>query len=162
MQLLRPIDDAMAAKNYAAAAAGVEKAVAKKPELFYSLAANYLVALYHADLKKGMTVSRKILTDSQGAPGAYQMISSIFATQPDLSPEAYKFGVGILDEAIQKWPQDFLYTAMKADIVFRLGDKAQAIKLAQSALDAAQKRPEIPAKIIELIQKNIARYQAAK
>lgn len=106
------------------------------------------------------TDARRIVTESK-EPGAYQLIGSISATQSDLSPETYRFGVGVLDEATRLWPNQFLYAAMKADVVFRLGDRGEVLRLAKGALAAAEGLPQPPANVVALIRKNIDRYEKA-
>jgi Thiol-disulfide isomerase and thioredoxins len=160
--VLRPIDEAVAAKNHPAVVKHVEAALAKKPDLLPSLAYPYLIALYHSDLPKGRKVTHDILKESDHAPGAYQMIGSIAATQVDLSPEARRFGIEILDEAIRRWPKEFMYRAIKADALFHSGDTAGALTLARGALADAESAPTPSAQVLTLIKKNIARYEAAK
>jgi len=166
LQLLRPVEEAMTARNYPAAIERIEKAIAKQPSLFVPLAYTYLTALFHADEKKGMAVARKILTEENSGgkpqPGAYQMIGSLFATEPDLSPAAYRFGVEVLDEALRQWPKDYMYSMMKASIFFHQGDKAQALHLAKGALSEAQSSPQKSPEAIALIKKYIAQYETAK
>jgi thiol-disulfide isomerase/thioredoxin len=165
LQLLRPVEEAMAARDYPAAVGLIEKAVAKQPSLFYSLAYPYLTALFHSDEKKGMAVAHKILaeTDAEGKPlpGAYQMVGSLLATEPNLSPASYRFGTEVLDEALQKWPKDYMYLMMKASIFFHQGDKAEALRLAKGALSAAQSSTQKSPEAIALIQKYIAQYEEA-
>lgn len=166
LQLMRPVNEAMAAKDYAAAVGFIEKAVEKKPSLFVGLAYQYLTALFHTDDKKGMEMARKIIADAgaggNSPAGAYQMIGAVLATGSDLTPAGYQFGVTILDEAIHQWPKDYMYSMMKANIVFNLGDKAQALRLAKETLVAAQNSEHKSPEAIVLIQKYIAQYEATK
>lgn len=162
MEVTRPIGEAMAAKNYKAAAQAIENAMAKRPPLKYSLMYTYLVALYHSDLPKGIEVSQGVLKESNGEIGAYQMMSSIFATQTDLSPEAYKFGLGIIDEASKLNLGVFMFKAMKAATYFNMGDKEQAIKVAEESVALAEKDPNATPELKELVKKNLAKYKAAK
>jgi thiol-disulfide isomerase/thioredoxin len=160
-QLLRPIDEALAARQYPAAVTAIEQALEKKPDLFVRLAYPYLLSLFHADPAKGKTTARKILTDAK-SPGAYQMIGSLFASQPDLSSESYRFGIEVLEEALRQWPADYMYNAMKANTFFHMGDKAQALKIAKEALTAAENSPQKSPEAIALIKRSIKQYEDAK
>lgn len=162
LNFTRPIDEAMAAKDYAKAVKAIDRALEKRPELEYTLTYPRLVALYHTDLPKGIELSKKILTESNRAIGAYQMMASIFATQPKLSKEAYEFGIGLIDEAITLNQGVHMFTAMKAEAYFHLGDKAKAIQLGEEAVKLAEKEPHASKEQLALLTKNLAKYKAAK
>lgn len=155
----RRIDEGLAAKNYGAVTKVIDEAVAKRPALAYNLTYPRLVALYHADLLRGIQMSKDILKESNQAIGAYQMMASIFATQTDLSVAAYKFGLELIDEAITLKQGVFMFTAMKAEVCFHLGDRAQARKLGSEALALADKEPHAGDQIKTLLRKNLEKYK---
>src|SRR5262249_36311215 len=70
MEVTRPIEEAMAAKNYKSAVTAIDTALAKRPQLKYSLMYSLLLSLYHCDLERGMKLSRDVLTDSHQEIGA--------------------------------------------------------------------------------------------
>ena len=162
LEVTRPIGEAMEAKNYKAAAKAIDSALEKRPQLKYSLMYSLLVALYHSDLDRGMALSQQVLKESNGEIGAYQMMSSIFATQTDLSPAAYKFGLGIIDEATTKGLGVFMFKAMKAATYFNMGNKDEAIKVGEEAVALSEKDPNSTPELRELLKKNLAKFKAAK
>lgn len=162
LTVLRPIEAAMAAKNYALAAKAIEEAIQKRPNLEYQLTYQRLVALFHSDLDRGIELSQRILDESKQAPGAYYMISSIFASEGKLSKKAYEYGLKIIDEARAKTPRDYMLAAIMAEASFHKGDKAQAIKIGEEAREMAEKEPYATPEHKALIAKNLAKYKAAK
>lgn len=162
LNVTRPIDEAITAKDYKKAVKAIDTALAKRPQLEYNLTYPRLVALYHADLEQGKTLSAKILKESNQAIGAYQMMSSIFATQTDLSKTAYEFGLGVIDEAITYNQGVFMFTAMKAATFFNMGDKDQAIKFGEESVALADKEPNASPEIKAMLKKNLEKYKAAK
>ncbi len=161
-KVTRPINEAMAKKDYPGAIKAIDAAVAQRPQLEYSLTYPLLVALYHSDLQRGKTFSQKILKDSNNANGAYQMMSSIFATETTLSKEAYAFGLGIIDEGTAQGVGVFMFKAMKAATYFNSGDKAKAIEVAEESVALIAKEPKAPPEMVSLLKKNLAKYKAAK
>jgi thiol-disulfide isomerase/thioredoxin len=162
LNVTRPIDEAIGAKDYKKAVKAIDSALVKRPQLEYNLTYPRLVALYHADLEQGKTLSAKILKDSNQAIGAYQMMSSIFATQTDLSKPAYEFGRGIIDEAIKFDQGVFMFMAMKAATYFNMGDKAQAIKFGEESVALADKEPNASPQIKTMLKKNLEKYREGK
>lgn len=161
LEITRPIEEAMTARNYPKAIEVIGAAIAKRPALEHSLTYQQLVALYHADLAQGIRRSRQILEDSGHEPGAYWMMMAIFAVETDLSPEAYAFGRTLAGEVEQRGLGNFMFTAMKADLCFNAGDREQAIRLGEEALAAAGKDPHATPANLALIRKNLDKHRAA-
>jgi len=162
MRVMRPIDEAVAAKNYPVVAERIGKAIADKPDLIYRLAYEYHVALFHCDVDKGIATSQKILTDSDHAIGAYQMFASIFATQKDLPPAAYQYGFTLLDDAIKRWPDEVMFKGMKAEALYVSGRKTEAIAVAKEALASSENNPKAVPAAVAMIKKGLAKYQQDK
>ncbi|NTV74342.1 MAG: TlpA family protein disulfide reductase [Holophaga sp.] len=162
LEITRPIGEAMAAKNYPVAVKAIEAAVAKRPNLKYALGYQHLVALYHADLERGIQVSREILTESNHEQGAYYMMQAIFAVETDLAPAAYAFGKELARDLEARGLGNYMLTAMKAELYANAGDRQEAIRFAEEALAAAEKDPHATAGNLALIRKNLARHREGK
>lgn len=162
LKVLRPIEEAMAAKKYAVAAKAIDAAIQSKPTLEYQLTYPRLVALFHSDLQAGIKLSQRIIDEAKPPTGAYYMISSIFASESKLSKAAYEYGIKVIDEARTQTPRDYMLVAIRAEASFHAGDKAQAIKFGEEAKDMADKEPLASPEHKTLIAKNLAKYKAQK
>ncbi|BDU75138.1 TlpA disulfide reductase family protein [Mesoterricola sediminis] len=162
LEITRPIEEAMAAKDYPRAIRVIDAAVEKRPALKHPLTYQRLVALYHADLELGRKVSREILEESGHEPGAYWMMIAAMAVQTDLSPEAYAFGRTLVAEAEQRGQANFMFTAMKAELYFNGGDRQEAARIGEEALAAALKDTHATPANLALIRKNLARYKETR
>lgn len=161
-QVTRPVDEALAKKDYRALIATVDNAVKKRPNLEYRLTYPLLVGLYHADLPRGIKLSKKILKDSQGAIGAYQMMTSLFATEPGLSKEAYTFGLKLADEGMKLNQGVWMFKAMKGEIYLSLHQKEKAIELGEQAVALAQKDANTSDQGRALALRSLEKFRAAK
>jgi len=156
----RPIDEALAKKDYATLLKTIDQAIAERPELEYPLTYNRFVALFHVDLQKGKEYSEKILKDSDEAPGAYHMMSSIFASHDDLTKEAYNFGITLVKKGIEKSPENIMLNGIEAQIYFHLGDKANAIKSIKVAIEKAKQETRTTQEFRDMLDKNLKKYEA--
>jgi thiol-disulfide isomerase/thioredoxin len=161
LKMVRPLDEAMTAKDYKRALELIDEIVAQQPNLAPAHAYNRLLALYHIDLDAGIALSSQILAEANHDIGAYRMMASIFATQADLSPAAYKFGQKLMAEALKKDEMTYLFLAMNADLCVNMGDKAGAAKNQEQAVAAAQKDSHAPPDFIESMKKKLAKFKAA-
>lgn len=159
LKFTRPIDEALAKKDYPALLKIIDQAVAERPELEYSLTYNRLISLFHVSLEKGRLYSEKILKDSNGAPGAYHMISSIFASHDDLSKEAYRFGLTIAAKGMEVSPENTMLNCIEAEIHFHLGDKASAVASIKKAIEKAKAEPRTTKEFHELLDKSLKKYE---
>lgn len=160
LKFTRPIDEALSKKDYPALLKIIDKAITERPQLEYSLTYNRLLALFHVSLEKGKAYSDKILKDSNGAPGAYHMISSIFASNDDLTKEAYQFGLTVAAKGIEVSPENIMLNCIEAEIHFHLADKASAIKSIQAAIDKAKNEPRTSKEFRDLLDKSLKKYEA--
>ncbi len=162
LEITRPIGEAMAAKKYAEAAKAIEAAMEKRPKLKYSLAYQHLVALYHADLERGIQVSKAILEESNHEQGAYYMMQAIFAVETDLAPAAYDFGKSLAKDLEARGMGNYMLTAMKAELYANSGDPKAALRFAEEALAAAEKDPHATPGNLALIRKNLAKHREGR
>jgi thiol-disulfide isomerase/thioredoxin len=161
LKMVRPLNEAMAAKDYKRALELIDTIVARQPELAPAHAYSRLISLYHTDLETGIALSNKILTEADHDIGAYRMMASIFATQTDLSPAAYKFGQGLMAEALKKEEMTYLFLAMNAELCANMGDKAGAAQQQEQAVAAAEKDSHAPPDFVEGMKKKLAKFKAA-
>lgn len=161
LSTVRPIDDAMAAKDYPAALKRIDAALAKQPSLAQAYAYSRLIALFHTDLNAGIAFSRQILKEQNDDIGAYRMVASLFASQTDLAPAAYNYGQGVIDEALKKDEMKYLFLAMAADLRENLGDHAGAAKYQEQAVAAAEKDEHAPADFVDSLRRKLAKLKNA-
>ena len=158
----RPIDEAIVKKDYAALLKTIDEAIAERPNMEYSLTYNRFLALFHVDLEQGKKYSDKILEESNKAPGAYHMISSIFASNDDLTEDAYRFGLTIAKQGIEISPENIMLNGIEAEIYFHLSDKANAIKAINVAIEKAKNEPRTSKEFREMLDKSLKKYEAMK
>jgi thiol-disulfide isomerase/thioredoxin len=161
LKLVRPLDEAMADKDYKRALKLIDTIVTQQPNLAQAYAYSRLIALYHIDLDAGIALSDKILEESHHDIGAYRMMASIFATQSDLSPAAYKFGQKLMVDALRKEEMTYLFLAMNADLCANMGDKAGAAKCQEQAVAAAEKDSHAPPDFVESMKKKLDKLKSA-
>ncbi len=161
LKLVRPLDEAMAKKDYKRTLELIDAIIADKPSTAPAHTYNRLIALYHVDAPAGIALSDKILTESNHEIGAYRMIASIFATQTALPPDACKYGQKIMAQALDKNEMTYLFLAMNADFCANMGDKAGAEKSQEKAVAAAEKDSHAPPDFVESMRKKLDTYKAA-
>jgi thiol-disulfide isomerase/thioredoxin len=159
VEVVRPIHEAMESKAYAKAVELIDAAIAKKPEEERLYAYDRLVALYHAAPKKAQEESERILTESNGDIGAYRMISSIFASQKDLSRPSYEYGKATIAKALEKDEMTYLFLAMGAEVNASLGDLAGAVTMQERAVAVAEKDSHAPAEFVDFLRKNLEGFR---
>lgn len=159
VEVVRPVREAMAAKEYAKAISLMDAIVVKRPEMARYYAYDRYNATAHLDLAKTKTMSSDLKTESGGEIGVYQMMSSVYASESNLSPEAYRFGLTLVDEALAKKDREYLFLSMASAIHGFLGEKSEAIEFARKAVDAAKKDEHAPKPFIEFLQRNLEKLE---
>jgi len=157
----RPLHEAMAARQYQKVLDLIDAITAKHPEQASRYAYDRLTALFHVDLPKASEEGEKILEEMKDDIGIYQMLSSIFASQKDLSPEAYRYGRRLIDKAIEKNERLYMFLAMAAEVESSLGDKQGAVKSQEAAVKAAEGDSHAPKEFVEFLRKNLERFKKA-
>lgn len=160
---MQAIEQAMADKDYAGAIKLIDAEEAKNPASSRGLDFLRLTALAHTDQPEYQKQARAILTQRDGDIGAYQMLASIPASAPDLSPDAYQFGLTLVDEAMQKKEMDrgYLFLAMRAAMDTNLGRKDDAVKDQTASVKAAETDSHCPPEFLEFLRKNLDKDKAA-
>lgn len=161
VEYTRPLHEAMEAKQYQKALDLIEEKTKQRPERASMYAYDRLVALFHVDLPKASSEAEKLLEDTKGDIGIYQMISSIFASQKDFDEKAYRYGRRIIDQAIEKNDRLYLFLAMGAEVDSSLGDKQGAVKSQEAAVKAAEVDPHAPKEFVDFLRKNLERFKKA-
>lgn len=161
VETTRPIREAITAKEFRKVLLLTEAAIAKKPESERFYTYDRMVALFHVDLAQGKRNAETILEESQGDIGAYRMLASIFASQKDLSKEAYRYGREVIDKALLKEEMKYLFLAMGAEVDSSLGDKAGAVRSQEAAVKAAEVDVHAPKEFVEFLRKNLAKFKEA-
>lgn len=160
---MQAIQQALADKDYAGAIKLIDAQTAKDPAASRGLDFLRLTAIAHTDQPEYQKQARDILTQRDGDIGTYQMLCSIPASAPDLSPDAYKFGRGLVDEALHKKEMDrgYLFLAMRAAIDTNLGDKDEAVTDQTASVKAAETDSHCPPEFLEFLRKSLDKAKAA-
>lgn len=154
-----PINEALEKRQYDVLLKTIDEAVAARPSLEYNLTYNRLVALFHVDLNQGKEYVAKILKDSNNAPGAFHMASSIFAAYDDLSADAYNYGLTIATKGIEKSPENIMLNAIEAEIFFHLKDKAKAVVSIKVAIKKAKDEPRTTKQFQDMLDRSLKKYE---
>jgi len=162
VEVIRPVKEAMDAKQFSKALSLMDSISAKRPEMKRFYQYDRYTAFAHIDLPKTKQLSAQLIKESGGEIGLYQMMSSVYATQKDLSPEAYRFGMSLIQEALAKKEREYLFLSMAAAVSMSQKDKAGAIAYARQAVNAAQKDSHAPAPFVEFLKRNLQEFESAK
>ena len=162
VEAIRPVKEAMTAKEFSKALSLMDKIVAKRPEMTRYYEYDRYTAYAHIDLAKTKQVSEETIKNSNGDIGAYQMMCSVYASCPDLSQQAYKFGMTLIQQALAKKDRAYLFLSMAGGVSMSLHDRTKAIEYARQAVDAAQADSHAPAPFIEFLKRNVQSYEASK
>jgi thiol-disulfide isomerase/thioredoxin len=155
------ITKAMGDKDYAGAIKLIDAEIAKDPNSAPRWTLYRLMALAHTDLPEFEKQARETLTQAHGEIGVYQMLCSIPASDKSLSPEAYRFGRSLVDEALLKKDREYLFFAMGAEMDSCLGDKAGAVRSQTAAVKAGETDTHCPPEFLEFLRRNLEKFQAA-
>jgi hypothetical protein len=158
---MQAINTALSAKDYTTALTLINAEIAKNPSAEQSYSMFRLMALAHIDLPEFEKQAREILTQSGGEISRYQMLCSIPASEKDLSPEAYRFGRSLVDEALLKKDREYLFLAMGAEMDSSLGNKAGAVTSQTAAVKAAETDTHCPPEFLEFLRKNLDKFKTA-
>lgn len=161
VEIIRPVKEAMDAKEYAKAIDVMDKIVAKRPNMSRYYEYDRYTAYAHLDLAKTKELTERIIKEANGEIGAYQMMSSVYATQQGLSPEAYRFGMSIIQEALAKKDREYMFLSMAGAVSMSMHDRAQAVKYAREAVNAAKVDSHAPAPFVEFLKRNLATYETS-
>ena len=162
LEAIRPVQEAMAAKQFAKALSLIDKIVAKRPsmERFYTY--DRYNALTHINLAKAKSMSASLIKESGGEIGLYQMMSSVYASQTDLSQDAYRFGMSLIQEALAKKDREYLFLSMASAVSKALHQRTEAIDYAKQAVTAAQANSHAPAPFVEFLKRNLEALESSK
>lgn len=158
---MQAIQKAMNDKEYATASKLIDAEIVRNPTNERYYAYQKLTIQAHLDLPGFKDQARKILAETNGEISIYQMLCSIPASAKDLSQAAYKFGRGLVDEALVKKDREYLFYAMAAEMDSQLGDKAGAVRSQTASVKAAEVDSHCPPEFLEMLRKSLQRYQAA-
>jgi thiol-disulfide isomerase/thioredoxin len=159
---IRPVKEAMDAKQFQKALSLMDSIEAKRPEMAHYHAYDRYVAYAHTDFAKTKAMTEKLLADSQGEIGVYQMVGSVYASQPDLTEQDYRYGMSLIQEALAKNDRQYLFLSMASAVSNSLHERAEAIDYAKRSIEAAQKDSHAPAPFIEFLKRNLETLEATK
>jgi thiol-disulfide isomerase/thioredoxin len=152
---------AMSDKDYSTALKLIDAETAQDPSTEPRWAIYRFMAFAHINVPEFEKQARELLTRMNGEIGIYQMICSVPASEKDLSPEAYRFGRSLVDEALLKKDREYLFLAMGAEMDSSLGDKEGAVRSQTAAVKAAETDSHCPPQFLEFLRKNLQKFKAA-
>ena len=156
---MQAIDNAFADKDYATALKLVNALIAKNPAAENGYGYYRFMALAHTNLDEFKTRARKAITDSPGNISVYQMLCSIPASDKGLSPEAYRFGRSLVDEALLKKEREYMFFAMGAAIDSSMGDKTGAVRSQTAAVKAAETDTHCPPEFLLFLRNTLEKLK---
>ena len=162
VEIIRPVKEAMDGKRFKKALELIAQNVAKRPNMARYYQYDQYTAFTHINLAKTKELTAQIIKDSGGEIGAYQMMSSVYATQPDLSEQAYEFGMSIISEALAKKDREYMFLSMASAVSTFEHNKSKALEYAKSAVAAAEKDSHAPAPFIEFLKRNVTTIESDK
>lgn len=156
------IQSAMEAKDYKKAIQLIDAEIAKDPANGEPRWAYMRFnALAHVDSAEFKTRSRALLTKMDNATTIYNLLCAVIASSPGLDPDLYRFGLTLVEEALPKKERAFIFYAMGAEMHSLLGEKAEAVRMAEAAVKAADEDPYVNAEGRERQRKALEKYKAA-
>jgi thiol-disulfide isomerase/thioredoxin len=156
VEVTRPISEAAAAKDYRKVVALIDAQLAKNPDAKPRYAYDRLMAQFHYDVPAAKAYGEAIVEETGGDIGVYRMIASIFASQPDLSPEAYAYGQEVIERALAKDQMRFMFLAMKAAVLDHQKQLDEAIRWQEKAIAEAKEEPNTTAEFVAFLEKSLA------
>ena len=157
---VRPVREALDAKKYDLALDRIDAIVAKRPEMSRMYDYDRYVISAHTSLDKTKAMTAGIIKSSGGEIGAYQMMCSVYASEPGLSPEAYRFGLDLIREALTKNDRQYLFLSMAGAVSHSLHDRPGSIDYARQAVSAAETDEHAPKPFVEFLKRTLSEYQA--
>jgi len=155
------INTALGAKDYAKALELTDAAIASNPSNGRAYEMFRFVALAHVDIPQFEKIARDTITQANGEISVYQMFCSIPASEKDLSPDVYKFGRTLVDEALQKKEREYLFYAMGAEMASQLGDKTGAVTSQTAAVKAAETDSHCPPEFLQMLRNSLEKFKTA-
>jgi thiol-disulfide isomerase/thioredoxin len=155
VEAIRPVQEAMQARQFAKALTLMSQIVAKRPNMDRYYQYNRYVATAHLDLDRTKAMSNSIITDSNGEIGAYQMMCSVYASEKDLSQPAYAYGMTLVKLALAKKDREYMFLSMAGAVSESLHHHDKAVEFAEEAVAAAEKDPHAPAPFVEFLKRNV-------
>jgi uncharacterized membrane protein len=162
VEAIRPVSEAMSARQYAKALKLIDAIVAKRPNMDRYYQYDRYAIYAHIDLPKAKQVTANLIKESGGEIGLYQMMSSVYASQLDLSQASYVYGMTIIQEALAKKDREYLFLSMASAVSLRLHENAKARDYAKQAVAAAEKDSHAPAPFIEFLKRNLQEIEQGK
>ena len=156
------IQKAMDAKDYAGAIRVIDAEISRDPK---NGEARWAFARFNAlarlDVPEFEKRARALLAENDGNLGVYNLLCAVLASSPGLKPEAYRFGLTLVSEALPKNERRFLFLNMGAEMNALLGEKAAAVRMQTEAVKAADEDPNVTAEGRERQRKALEKYRAA-
>jgi hypothetical protein len=140
----------------------IDSLTVKHPEMARYYEYDKYTAYAHLDQAKVKEMTEQVLHEANGEIGAYQMMCSVYASDPDLSPDAYRFGLDLIKQALAKNDRQYLFLSMAGAVCVKLKERDSAIQYDEQAIAAAEKDEHAPKPFIEFLKRNLQEVQASK
>jgi thiol-disulfide isomerase/thioredoxin len=162
VELVRPVKEAMDAKNFGKALELIQSITAKHPNMSRYYQYDTYTSYAHTDLAKTKEMTEQVLKDSNEEIGAYQMMCSVYASDPDLSAQAYRYGFELIKKALAKKDREYMFLSMAGGVCMKLKDRDGALRYDEEAVAAAEKDSHAPKPFVEFLKRNLQEIQANK
>jgi len=147
-------------KNYTRVVDLVNAEIAKDPTNEDEYDVYYLVALAHTDVAQYEKRARAAITRTNGDVNMYQKLCTFLLIDRNLSPEAYRLGLSLVDEALKKNVRRPSFLALGAEMTYNLGDRKGAVQMQAEAVKAEEGDPDATASFLANLRKDLAKYTA--
>lgn len=151
---------AVGAQDYAKAIALIDAEVAKNPEDGNFCRLELYRALSHGPIDEMRKRARADIERTHGDFGIYNWLTLTLGFE-GLSPEMYRFGVEMVEEAVKTSDAKLMLLARGSDMAMKAGNPAKAVDLQKLAIEAAEAMPDMTPQRLEELKQDLARYQAA-
>lgn len=151
---------AIGAQDYTKAIALVDAEVARHPENGNFCRIQLYTALSHGPVAKMRKRARADIERTHGDFGIYNWLTLTLGFD-GLSPEMYRFGVEIVEEAVKTSDAKLMLFARGSSMAMKAGDAMKAVDLQKHAIEAAEAMPSMSPQRLEELKQDLARYQAS-
>jgi len=89
----------------------------------------------------------------------YQKLCTFLLIDRNLSPEAYRLGLSLVDEALKKNVRRASFLALGAEMTYNLGDRPGAVRMQTEAVKAEEADPDATPSFLSNLRKDLDKYK---
>lgn len=151
---------ALGASDYTKAIALIDKENAKQPGKPTRYPIEHYRALAFTNIPE---LRRRVRSDVEKSPNGFETFNwtTLALLTPGLSPEAYRFGVEVAEEARKKCDQPLLFLVRGSELAMNAGDRAKAVDLLTEAVKVGEKTPSCTPERLAELRRDLEKYKAS-